>query len=520
MKQTTRTRGLNLTLNGEDIKLGRYEDIAHNQNTDNNIIYRFNFNYESKLTNEDRPLECPICGKNYKESGWYERHIRESHKHFWEHSSGEIQKYENYPPEKPHIELNYRYNENIDANELNRLKIGYPVPVGSLFLSEIKINFTTSRVNLLAKDLNNNTVIDVPMSSDEFNSREFQRIGEISRLAEHVLNGFTTTDTSRRVLRYTENQPYISDQYMPSAYKFRDEIEDIIHHMGSNDAKNEDIGDYDDLAKNVLNGILRRLASSINQSMIMVGSISDLGTNTTHVGPLRRSPQRIYSASGADSDEQYFRGVNIEDRLLGSPDHEESPILEKTNKWLDKTGFNCKLKIDQVGVGDIFQLNVVEDGMSVNVADSGFGLSQSIPILIECINMSLEKSTPRQQRPNTIFQPAIDHHITIVEEPEIHLNPKIESRIADFFIDIYEDGTGILIETHSEHIVNRMQRRIAEGSMDEDDITIYFIEKNKKVTNIREIEINENGAFEEWPEGFFQENFDDAIEMLKNNINK
>lgn len=159
-----------------------------------------------------------------------------------------------------------------------------------------------------------------------------------------------------------------------------------------------------------------------------------------------------------------------------------------------------------------------EDGLSVNLADSGFGLSQTLPIIIECMNMNIKSKEPTDKRSVIHRHQQINQHLSVIEEPEIHLNPKIEAKMGDFFLDIMEDDTGYLIETHSEHIVNRIQRRVAEGTADPDTITVYFVEKEAGETSVREIEVDEDGSFDYWPEGFFQEDFDDAIEMLKSKI--
>lgn len=104
----------------------------------------------------------------------------------------------------------------------------------------------------------------------------------------------------------------------------------------------------------------------------------------------------------------------------------------------------------------------------------------------------------------------------MIEEPEIHLNPRIESKMADFFININESRLGFILETHSEHILNRIQRRIADGTIEnKDTVSVYFVSKDKIESQVNKIEINDNGTFEEWPSGFFQDDFTDALEMLK-----
>ena len=96
----------------------------------------------------------------------------------------------------------------------------------------------------------------------------------------------------------------------------------------------------------------------------------------------------------------------------------------------------------------------------------------------------------------------------IIEQPELHLHPKMQSRLADFFIAASLSGRQCLIETHSEHIVNQLCYRYASQSRDEilrDRSKIYFVEKHGVVSSISGITVDKYGALSDWPEDFFDE---------------
>jgi len=516
LKQSMDSRGMDLTLNGQDIKLGNYTDIAHNQDKNKDISFEFYFRYKNEPDDGDRPLECPICYKDYKEEGWYSNHLEEEHEFFWDRRGDKLNKYESHPLSKPSVEISYTHSDKRGSAQLRKVVFSNPTQVGSLYVSEIAIGFFEEYINIYVEDINGDVVFDSGVTKEKISNPNLSNVYNISDIANVVLGHYTTGDRRTKLLRYSSNQPYIRDEAIPSASDYYDEIQSICKKTEESSEFNPDLSEFEDSKTRLFDGLLMRISSIIQKSDVLIGSIDSFLENISHVGPLRRSPQRIYSASEANSGEAYFRRVNIEDRLFPDVEQEESPILEATNEWLSKTGFDCELEIEGVEVGDIFQLKINEGDISVNLADSGFGLSQTIPIIIECMNMNINSKNPRKVQ-SKIFRPKVlDQYMTIVEEPEIHLNPKIESKMGDFFLDIKRDDTGVIVETHSEHIVNRIQRRIAEGSADRDSVAVYFVEKENGVTDLREINIREDGSFDQWPKGFFQEDLDDAIEMLKN----
>lgn len=93
----------------------------------------------------------------------------------------------------------------------------------------------------------------------------------------------------------------------------------------------------------------------------------------------------------------------------------------------------------------------------------------------------------------------------LLEQPELHLHPKLQMDLADFLIACCKSGRQIIIETHSEHIVNRVRRRIAEGDESELEnlIGILFAEQKNGVTQYRSPSINKFGGLgSDWPDGF------------------
>ena len=92
----------------------------------------------------------------------------------------------------------------------------------------------------------------------------------------------------------------------------------------------------------------------------------------------------------------------------------------------------------------------------------------------------------------------------ILEQPGVHFHPKVQSELADFFIEVVaERNLQILVESHSEHLLTRLQRRIAEEKISVDKTALYFCRNDEGVSNIERLEMDEFGNISNWPENFF-----------------
>ena len=128
------------------------------------------------------------------------------------------------------------------------------------------------------------------------------------------------------------------------------------------------------------------------------------------------------------------------------------------------------------------------DAASHSLADSGFGYSQVLPILVRGL-MAARKSS------------------IIVEQPELHLNPGVQIRLAEFFVSLVLAGKQVLLETHSEHMVNAVRVLVAEeekGSLD-GRCNIFYVRAAGDGPQVQPLSIEANGAVAEWPYEFFGE---------------
>ncbi len=127
----------------------------------------------------------------------------------------------------------------------------------------------------------------------------------------------------------------------------------------------------------------------------------------------------------------------------------------------------------------------------------GVGVSQVLPILVAGLIASSDA-------------------ILVFEQPELHLHPGVQALLADFFLSLSMMGKQCIVETHSEHIINRLRLREAT-SVDplREPAKIYFVERDEEGSSFREVVVNEYGAVANWPVGFFDQGQREAERILR-----
>ena len=218
-----------------------------------------------------------------------------------------------------------------------------------------------------------------------------------------------------------------------------------------------------------------------------------------YLGPLRKHPERHYEFSGDTTDYVGQSGEYLPSILF-----EDQELLEEMNNSLERLGVKYQVKLDKLQYGDqspsnVFSLRLVdtETGIDASLRDVGFGISQVLPIVVQ--SRLSEKKT------------------LLIEQPEIHLHPAHQAELGDLFIrSAKEQGNTLLLETHSEHLLLRIMRRMREtstGKLPEgtpgvrpEDVSVLFVESGGSQSIVREMPLNERGELvKAWPGGFFEE---------------
>lgn len=256
----------------------------------------------------------------------------------------------------------------------------------------------------------------------------------------------------------------------------------------------------------------------------MSREIRDAFKKVYYIGPLRESPRNYYFFEDYISSQVGIRGEFTPQHLASNSGKEctyfkvmddgsisntetHGTLFEATKYWVCehfKLGKNLTFNNDKSGVLHQITLesNVSTHKSSIN--NVGFGVSQILPIIVQC--MSMDKGG-----------------IIILEQPEIHLHPTAQAKLFDFINAINKSSKSVIVETHSDHLVTRLRRRVAESTNNlAEQIKLTFVESDdiSSKSLYKTLLIDELGNFNSWPKGFFDQYDTEIRSILLAQINK
>lgn len=228
-----------------------------------------------------------------------------------------------------------------------------------------------------------------------------------------------------------------------------------------------------------------------------------------YLGPLRNEPRPVYPLEALENTTDVgYRGEHTAAvlELNGSTNIKYIPsstfnddlprfatirstLREAVVDWLAYMGVADDVVAQEEGVfGN--SLRVTTSGLSQHhdLTNVGVGVSQVLPIIVSCL-----------------LAPASS--LLIFEQPELHLHPRVQARLADFFLSIAIGGRQCILETHSEYLIERFRRRIAESDSQkvENILGVYFVERENGESQFHPVRVSKYGAIENWPKDFFDQ---------------
>jgi hypothetical protein len=217
------------------------------------------------------------------------------------------------------------------------------------------------------------------------------------------------------------------------------------------------------------------------------------------LGPFRRAPKRLYIFTGTTPADVGYSGDLLPDLLFRKPG-----LLRDANRWLDRLDIGYHVDISPVGSSsnDLFEVRLRDTrrsgSTSIALPDVGFGISQILPFIVQTL--------------------ASEEQTLTIEQPEVHIHPKLQADLADLLIAGIqpERNHRFIVETHSEHLILRLLRRIRETSDGElpqghpgltpNQLSVVYLERGAEGTKVHHLRVDERGEFvDKWPHGFFEE---------------
>jgi predicted ATPase len=232
------------------------------------------------------------------------------------------------------------------------------------------------------------------------------------------------------------------------------------------------------------------------------------------MGPFRTPPERKYSFSGFTTTQTGTSGANapnllITEKLLKSRGR---PLQHAVRHWLRHLRLADNVGIEDIARGvNLYHMEIRGRGKrgTENVADVGYGVSQVLPVIVQGLLV------PRGG-------------IYMVQQPELHLHPDAQAAMADYFIYLVEAGVRVIVETHSEYLLLRVRRRLAEIQsqrrsrkahpyhwISRDTVSVLRTVSEAGGARVSELKIGSGFQFENLPADFMRQSLDDRLRLLK-----
>jgi len=238
-----------------------------------------------------------------------------------------------------------------------------------------------------------------------------------------------------------------------------------------------------------------------------------------YLGPLRTKAERLYSWAGIEPESVGYAGEHTVAAIIAARSRKISLGYKRPAKHFEEI---IALKLKEMGLIEEFKVNPIFDRRQeyevkvrtkrskgwVDLLNAGAGVSQVLPVLVQCF-----------------YAPA--GSIILMEHPEIHLHPNAQSALADVMIDVINSrengkdrGVQLIIETHSEYFLRRLQRRIAEDVVSQGKVAAYFANIDRTPAKLESLQIDIFGNIRNWPPNFFGDEMADIIGQAKASMKK
>ncbi|NER01037.1 MAG: DUF3696 domain-containing protein, partial [Cyanothece sp. SIO2G6] len=227
--------------------------------------------------------------------------------------------------------------------------------------------------------------------------------------------------------------------------------------------------------------------------------------------PINSEEVRVHRQFGRDGEyTAYFideyGSESVTNKKLHHPNGKSTQLLQQTEAWLSEISPGARLyttsheELDLVSLQFAFASAAAGETNHYRPTNVGFGISYVLPIIVAALSA----------KPGTML---------LIENPEAHLHPRGQRKIAELLARAASNDVQIIVETHSDHFLNGLRLSVHSGDVPTSNIQLHYFEREQTEYAIRakitSPKIDKDGRIDFWPDGFFDENEKALRELLR-----
>lgn len=228
----------------------------------------------------------------------------------------------------------------------------------------------------------------------------------------------------------------------------------------------------------------------------------------------RFGPKTFYHVDGNFSTKKVGKYGEYTGVLLGKlkSDH---VFLEDVNKALKSIFGFVEIRADHIDGANISILAISNSKTKSlgykSPVNMPYGVSYVLPIIVSCLLRDPQRRKHEEDMVNIIENPTV-----VIENPEAHLHPAAQSKLGEFLAEVASRDVQIILETHSDHIINGIRKAIRNKKISHQDVLFNFFEKGEEIgqNTVKKIYASEDGHLSEWPKGFFDQYENDLMDLM------
>ena len=218
-----------------------------------------------------------------------------------------------------------------------------------------------------------------------------------------------------------------------------------------------------------------------------------------YIGPVRWQPNRFLEVNAHPDGSSGIDGKTAYTYLVNDSLNALHPLLDKVSEWYKANFGGWRVEVDNSRM-PVYSIELKNDTLpGNNILDTGFGIQQSLPIVVAACRKYDEPT------------------LVIIEEPETHLNSSAHAEIGQLLAmsAMTDRDKRFLVETHSLNLMIRLRTLIAKGVLKKDDVALYCVEydEQKSTSQLLEVTVSENGEVKNWPDHMFKETLSETLSL-------